>query len=56
MNRLLIFIGMSVGGYVGWWIGDSIGFGLMGTFFISSLGSIAGVYGAWRLGRYFIDS
>ena len=22
MNRLLIFIGMTVGGYVGWWAGD----------------------------------
>jgi hypothetical protein len=51
MNRLLMFMGMTVGGYLGWWIGESIGFGLMGTFWISTLGSIAGVYVAWKLGR-----
>jgi hypothetical protein len=53
MNRLLMFMGMTVGGYLGWYIGESIGFGLMGTFLVGSLGSIAGVYGAWRLGRDF---
>ena len=49
MNRLLMFVGMTLGGYVGWWAGDYVGFGIMGTFLVSSLGSIAGVYLAWRI-------
>jgi hypothetical protein len=49
MNRLLMFVGMILGGYLGWWVGDYIGLGLMGTFLVSSLGSIAGVCLAWRI-------
>ena len=49
MTRLLMFVGMTVGGYVGWWAGDAIGFGLMGTFLVSTIGSLAGVYAAWKV-------
>jgi hypothetical protein len=55
MNRLLIFIGMTAGGYVGWWAGEYIGLELMGTFLVSSCGSIAGVFLAWKIGRDFLD-
>jgi hypothetical protein len=54
MNRLPMFVGMTVGGYIGWWVGDYLGFGLMGTFLISSLGSLVGIYVAWRLVRDFL--
>ena len=46
MNRLLIFIGMTIGGYIGWWAGERMGMGLMTTFVLSSLGSAVGVYAA----------
>jgi hypothetical protein len=49
-----MFVGMTVGGYVGWWAGDYFGFDLMGTFLISSVGSIAGIYAAWRFRRDFL--
>ena len=49
MNRLFMFIGMTVGGYVGWWVGDAIGFGLMGTFLVSTLGSLVGIYVVWKV-------
>jgi hypothetical protein len=49
VERLLMFIGMTVGGYVGWWAGDCIGFELMGKFLVSSLGSILGIVAAWRV-------
>ena len=49
MTRLLMFIGMTGGGYFGWWVGECFGFGLMGAFLFSSLGSLAGVYVAWRV-------
>jgi hypothetical protein len=44
-----MFVGMTVGGYVGWWAGESLGFGLMGTFLISSLGTMVGIYAAWKV-------
>ncbi len=54
MRRLLIFVGMTLGGYGGWWVGDYFGRGLMTTFLVSTLGSAVGVYFAWRIMRdYF---
>ncbi len=54
MNRLLICVGMTAGGYIGWWAGDAIGLGLMGAFLVSTIGSMAGVYVAWKvLTNYF---
>jgi len=47
MVRSLGFVGMTLGGYLGWWAGDCIGLGLMGTFLVSSLGSLAGMCLAW---------
>ncbi len=55
MNRLLMFIGITVGGYVGWWGGGCLGFGLMGTFVVSSLGSAVGIYVVWRIMRDYLD-
>jgi hypothetical protein len=48
VERLLMFIGMTVGGYVGWWAGDCMGFELMGEFLVSSFGSLIGIVVAWR--------
>jgi hypothetical protein len=55
MNRLLIFSGMIAGGYIGWWAGDYFGFGVMATFLVGSLGSLVGVYIAWKFGRDYLD-
>ena len=55
MNRLLIFIGMTVGGYVGWWAADRMGMGFMTTFLLSTLGSAVGVYAAWRIGEDYLS-
>ncbi len=55
MNRLLMFVGMTVGGYVGWWAGEYVGFGLMGTFLVSSLGSMVGIYVTWRITRDYLS-
>ncbi len=55
VNRLLMFVGMSLGGYVGWGVGDYLGFGLMGSFLVSSLGSLVGVYVAWRVLVDYLD-
>ena len=55
MHRLLFFIGMTIGGYVGWWAGDYLDLGLMTTFLVSSLGSAVGVYVTWRIMRDYFD-
>jgi hypothetical protein len=55
VNRLLMFVGMTVGGYVGWWAGEYVGFDLMGTFLVSSLGSLVGIYAVWRIMRDYLS-
>ncbi len=55
MNRMMMFIGMTLGGWVGWWAGDYVGLELMGTFLVSSLGSFAGVYLTWRIMRDYLE-
>jgi hypothetical protein len=47
VTRLLMFVGMTAGGYLGWWLGDCMGFGMMGALVVSTLGSAVGVYAAW---------
>ena len=55
MNRMIFFMGMSIGGYIGWWAGDYFGFDLMGAFLISSAGSAAGLFVAWRIIWDYLD-
>jgi hypothetical protein len=45
MKRLLIFIGVTVGSYIGWWLGEPIG--LTTAFLLSAVGTFAGVYVGW---------
>lgn len=47
--KLMIFIGMTVGGWVGWGLASR--FGIFTAFIVSSLGSLAGVFGGWWLAR-----
>jgi hypothetical protein len=49
MNRLLMFVGMTVGGYIGWWAGEEMGLGMMGALGVSTIGSLVGVYLAWKV-------
>ena len=53
MNRLCIFVGMIVLGWVGWWLGEKIGF--MTAFLLSGLGSVIGVYVGWRINRDYFE-
>lgn len=52
MHKLCIFIGVTVFGWVGWWMGDKIGFTT--GFVLSVIGSIAGVYIGWRINRDYL--
>jgi len=53
MNKLCIFVGMTVLGWIGWWIGCKIG--LMTGYVLSGIGSILGVYVGWRISRELLS-
>jgi uncharacterized protein YcfJ len=53
MNRLCIFVGMIVFGWIGWLIGARFGF--MTGFVVSSIGSVVGVYVGWRINRDYLS-
>jgi hypothetical protein len=55
MNRVLMFIGTTIGGYVGWAIADYFGCDLMGKFLISGVGNLVGIYAAWRIMTDYFD-
>jgi hypothetical protein len=53
MNRLCIFVGMIVFGWIGWWIGARFGF--MTGFILSTIASLMGVYVGWRINRDYLS-
>ncbi len=50
--KLCIFIGINVGGYAGWLLGEQIG--LLTAFLVSGVGSILGVYAGWKVAREYL--
>ncbi len=52
MLKLAMFVGASIGGALGWWLGAFIG--TMTAFFLSVVGTAAGVYFARRLTRPYL--
>jgi len=53
MNKLCIFIGMTIFGWLGWWLGEQFGFTT--AFILSGLGSMVGVYVGWRINRDYLS-
>jgi hypothetical protein len=51
--KLFIFIGVNVGGAIGWSLGEQFG-GVMTAFFMSGLGSMVGVYAGWWAARRYL--
>lgn len=49
MTKLFIWIGVFIGGSVGWWLGAKLGIGW--AFTLSSIGSIAGVFIGWKIAQ-----
>jgi len=50
--KLCIFVGVNVGSYAGWVIGEPMG--LMTAFVGCSLGSLLGVYLGWKVARQYL--
>jgi hypothetical protein len=53
MTKLCIFVGTSVVGTVAWYSGEWVGFEFFGCFLLSGVGSVAGVWLGWKIGRRF---
>ena len=51
MRKLMIFIGTTVGGSIGWWLGDFVG--MMTVFMLSTVGTGLGMYYAIRASRNY---
>lgn len=53
MMRLCTFLGMTVFGYAGWYLGSLVGFEFFGCFIVSGIASIIGVWAGWKIGRRY---
>ena len=52
VTKLCIFVGTTVGSYAFWALGDSFfGFEFFGSFLLSGIGSVLGVYGGWKVAQ-----
>lgn len=49
MTKLLAFLGASVGGAIGWWLGARVG--TMTAFMVSTVGTGVGVYAGRRIAQ-----
>jgi hypothetical protein len=53
MNKLCIFIGLTVMSSIGWWLGAKMNF-MMG-FVLSGMGCLVGVYLGWLINRDYFE-
>jgi len=51
MNKVAAFVGATVGGYAGWWLGSQAG--IMTVFLVSIVGTAAGVYFGRRVAQHY---
>ena len=51
MRKLLGFVGATIGGSLGWWLGSPVG--LMTSFLISMLGTGVGMYVGFRIAQNY---
>ncbi|CAA6679859.1 MULTISPECIES: hypothetical protein [unclassified Lentimonas] len=53
MNKLCIFVTLTVFSYLGWWLGAP--YGIYAAFAFSSTMSLFGVYAGWRINRDYLE-
>jgi uncharacterized membrane protein AbrB (regulator of aidB expression) len=51
MIKLCIFAGTTIGGYVGWFLSDALGFSFFTSFLASGVGSLAGIWAGWKVAK-----
>ncbi|MEP7345235.1 MAG: hypothetical protein ABI877_08205 [Gemmatimonadaceae bacterium] len=52
MEKLFIFLGATIAGYVGWWLGDFVG--IMTAFIVSTIFTGYGMYVGRRAARHYL--
>ena len=52
MARVLAFVGATIGGAIGWWLGAHVG--IMTAFLVSMVGTGFGIYGGARIARHYL--
>jgi len=52
MERVIIGLGATIGGYVGWWLGER--WGIMIAFTLSMVGTGVGIYYGRRAAREYL--
>ncbi len=52
MIRFVMFVGLTIGGGIGWWIGSYVG--IWTALLVSTIGSLAGIYVVYRLTRDYL--
>jgi uncharacterized membrane protein YbhN (UPF0104 family) len=52
MAKVLGFVGATLGGAIGWWLGARVG--IMTAFFVSTVGSGLGLYAGARIARQYL--
>lgn len=50
VTRTLMLVVSTAGGYIGWWLGEDVG--LMTAFSLSSVGTLLGLWGGYRLAQW----
>jgi len=51
VNKLCIFVGTFVVSTLFWYLGELLGFDFFGSFMLSGLGSIIGVWAGWKVAQ-----
>lgn len=54
MNKLCIFVGLTLGSYFGWWLGMRLE-GFTTALILSSIGSIGGIVLGWHVNRKYLS-
>lgn len=54
MQKLCIFVFMTLFSYLGWYLGSHFG-GFMSAFFVSGLLSLVGVWAGWKVHLRFLS-
>jgi hypothetical protein len=53
MKKVLVILSISIGGWIGWWLGNYIGF--MTAYFLSVVGGAAGLYFGRKIMRNYLE-
>ena len=53
MKKIIILLAVTILGGAGWELGQRFGLGM--AWFLSSIGSLVGVYIGWRIGHAYLD-